>query len=367
MQRKKPTSPIPFLAFVEGSMALTLMMMAVGCSPAQFAKVSDPSQIKNDVPASPANPPVSGPETPEPQAKATEAFTQDSASNKIDILIVDDNSSSMDQEQSKMAARFSSFTSSLKDLDYQIGFTTTDLDSAKYNQDGRLMTWEGTSSNLLTPTTPNGDKVFKNSISRKETIGCGARGDCPSGNEQPLKATIRAIEQRFTANADFFRDKTNLAVIVLSDEDELSDGPPAATKPQEVINSFKAAFGESKKLAVYGIVVKSGDVACLAEQAAQVSTGNGAYFGTHVEELATLTGGSTSSICAPDYAKNLSAISQQVRKLVGTFELHKRPRSNSVQVVLTPAQNIAWKIIDNKVVFDTPPAAGSRIEVSYDY
>ncbi|MCB0370011.1 MAG: hypothetical protein KDD45_11450, partial [Bdellovibrionales bacterium] len=47
--------------------------------------------------------------------------------NKVDILIVIDNSGSMSYEQSEMAKRFSGFVESLNGLDWQLGITTTDV------------------------------------------------------------------------------------------------------------------------------------------------------------------------------------------------------------------------------------------------
>jgi hypothetical protein len=176
------------------------------------------------------------------------------------------------------------------------------------------------------------------------------------------------MEQRLTDNAGVFRDNVDLAIVVLSDEDELSDGPEAATKPQEVIDAFKAQFGETKRLRTFGIVVQSGDEACRVLQLAQTEGGNGAFYATHVEELARLTGGSTNSICDADYSKSLSDISNSVRKLVGTFELSEAPNARTVKVTLTPAPAtpIGYHVEGKNLIFDNPPPAGTKIDVSYE-
>jgi hypothetical protein len=343
-----------------------ISLLLGGCSPAQFqsSKATDSVQSTEPIVPEPTAPP-----SPSASGKAgAESFLQDNSANKVDILIIDDNSSSMDIEQQKMATRFSSFISGLSTVDYQMAMTTTDLESANFNQHGYIMNWAGTKSPILTPQTKNADQVFKNSIARTETIDCANKPlSCPSGNEQPLLATIKAIDARNTVNAGFFRNGVDLSVIVLSDEDEESDGPPTATKPADVVTAFNAAFGNTKKLSVYGIVIKPGDAACLKMQTAQLSSGYVSYYGTHVNSLAGLTGGSVASICDADFSKNLSAIGNQIRHLIGTFTLQHSPIVGTVAVSLTPSSRIGFKTDGNKVIFDTPPPAGTKIEISYKY
>lgn len=338
--------------------ALVASLATAACSPKQFAAIQTNSGSQVQVPSDGSD-----------VLKATESFTQDEAANKIDILIINDNSYSMEVEQTKMAERFPAFVSSFSGLDYQISMTTTDIDSTSNNLNlgGRVVNWSGTASKFLTGNSSNAATLFRNTLRRIETIGCTIRGDCPSGNEQPLKAAMLAMDQRLTSNAGVFRNKTDLAIVVLSDEDELSDGPANATKPQEVVDRFKAHFGDSKRLAVFGIVIKSGDEACRIHQLAQTSGGKGAYFATHVEELARLTGGSVNSICDDDYSQSLTDISNSVRKLVGTFDLHQAPKPGTVEVVMTPHQVIGFRVEGKKVIFDTPPPAGTRVEISYQY
>ncbi len=353
------------MGFQYEKITFTVLLVGVvsGCMPTEFRQIPTDPQTKNEVPVDPTPAPV-----PVPASKS-ESFTQDDSANKIDILIIDDNLYSMEVEQKKMAERFPSFVSALGDLDYQIAVTTTDIDSVnpKLNLSGKVVDWSGTTSKLLTPKTPKASDVFKNTIKRSETIGCADRGDCPSGNEQPLKAAILAMQQRFTNNAGVFRDNVDLALIILSDEDEMSDGPANATKPQEVIDAFKTEFGNTKRLRSFGIIVQSGDTVCRALQLAQTAGGNGAFYGTHAEELARLTGGTTNSICDVDYSKSLAEISNSVRKLVGTFELAETPVAKTVKVTLTPqpAKAIGYHVEGKNLIFDTPPPAGTKIDVSY--
>jgi hypothetical protein len=266
----------------------------------------------------------------------------------------------MEPEQRKMSTKFNDFISSIRDIDYQIAMTTTDLDS-KHALKGRIVTWEGTSTKLLTPKTPNAEKAFLQTIQRNETIECNRKGAvCPSSNEQPLRATKMAIDLRNTDNRGLFRSDVDTVVIVLSDEDEMSTGGSNATTPDQVLSHFEAAFGKQKRFVAHGIIIKPGDQACLKEQK------NGAY-GTKVAELAQKTGGTIGSICEPEYGSQLTAISEQVRKLVGTFVLNQEPLPGSVRVRLTPNGDARFRVEGKKVIFSTPPAAGTRVEIEYSY
>lgn len=347
-------------------------VVPVGPFPSEPANpVATPAPISTPVPMPPPAPsPAATPvPTPVPAQNKMESFYQDDSANKVDILVIADNSQSMDTEQSKMSQRFSSFTSAIRDIDYQIGVTTTDLSGGRYSTNGNLIDYEGTRLKVLTPSTPNAVDLFRQTVARKETVGCAYREvdpECPSTNEEPLRTMIMAMDKRFSSNVGFFRDKVDFVVVVLSDEDEQSTGPAAATKPQEVIQHFQATFGQSKRLAVHGIIIKPGDSACRSQQRGQLLFGAGGEYGTHVNELAGLTGGMVQSICDADYSTSLATISQSVRKLVGTFELQAEPAAGSLSVKLTPARPINYRVEGKRVIFDTPPPAGTRIDISYD-
>ncbi len=296
--------------------------------------------------------------------KIVETFDQGIAANKVDILIINDNSVSMTLEQEKLGDRFGNFISQISDIDYQIAMTTTDIDSQNYNMDGRIMNWVGAGSKILSPSSNNQENAFRNTIERQETSDCLVSGNCPSGNEQALGAMVRAFSHRNGANAGFFRDNTPLAIFVLGDEDEMSTGAGGTTAAQ-VVSAFRATFGPSKRFAVYGIIIQPGDSACRAEQRAQPDAQNTGHYGTRVAELAQLTGGRTTSICAADYSDSLNEMSQDFRSLVTSYELSQEPQPDSVEVIFTPAQNINYKIEGRMLVLERAAPHGTKIEVRY--
>jgi hypothetical protein len=303
---------------------------------------------------------------------------QKSEGGKVDILVVVDNSISMEAEQKKMGKRFGDFVSELGNVDWRLAFTTTD---ARYEFNnprfgGRLLNLTGannklSSARILTPDTPSLQQVFRNTIDRSSDIDfsqCNRfTGDlpCGDGNEQPLLAMIQSMSMANDQNSDFYRDDAALAVIVLSDEDEMSNGSTNATKPMQVLESVKSFFGSSKKFIVNGIIIQPGDNACYQENNPD------GVFGTHVESLAGLTGGITRSICDEDYRPSMKAISQVVKKtlLVDRVKIEQKNLvPKSVKVKFIPGSNkVDWEFKDGEVVFKKLPADGTKIKVEYKY
>ncbi|RYZ66453.1 MAG: hypothetical protein EOP05_19120 [Proteobacteria bacterium] len=349
----------PNHAVASALVAATLLTTLVACGPARWAEHGAGNNGASGSPDTAVKPAV------------FESFLQDDAANKVDILIVNDNSASMDEEQTKMSTRFANFVSALKGIDYRIAMTTTDIDSKRWGQHGKIMPWgTGGKDLVLTPATLDASTKFKQTIQRTETIGCIDVNDgyyCPSSTEQPLKAIELAIDERTGANSALFRDNVDFVAVVLSDEDEKSTGPSGATKAEDVVAHFQKAFNGTKRMNVHGIVVKPGDSVCLKKQASQ-GKGAKSSYATRVSALAGLTNGSLNSICDSDYSKSLSSISSQVQKLVSSFDLEQAPKAGTVKVKLVPAPSEAlnWSVEGNHLIFSTPPAAGTRIEVSYE-
>jgi hypothetical protein len=295
-----------------------------------------------------------------------ETFVADASFGKIDILFVDDNSASMETEQNALGSKFSSFSEELQGIDWQIGITTTDCSAGTYGICGSLLQLSGLTQRILTPVTPNFLQVFKNTIERPETPNCSFLGTCPAGFEEPLRASMTAMDKRMTDNNTFFRTDSDLAIVILSDEDEGSNSPASlASRPQDLVNKFNSIWPSGKAFKVYGIVIKPGDSACLAQQLGQA--GGFGFYGNYISQAVGLTSGITESVCAPDYSVTLKTIGESVRTLTNSVTLSRTPVAGSVTVSFTPNQAITWKVIGDKVVFDTPPTPGTQINVSYQY
>lgn len=295
-----------------------------------------------------------------------ENFVADASFGQIDILFVDDNSASMDPQQASLGAKFSGFSSELQNIDWQIGITTTDCSNGPYGICGSLLPMTGTSTDILTKTVPNYQTVFNNTIKRPETAGCLDTGTCPAGNSQPLLSATTAMTKHNTDNNGFFRADSALAIVILSDADEGQNSPAQySNRPAELVSTFNSIWPSGKKLSVYSIIVKPGDSACLSQLTAQ--NGGFSFYGNFIDQTVSMTSGISTSICAPDYSVTLKSIGESVRTLTNSVELAHTPVAGSVNVTFTPAQNITYKVIGKKVVFDSPPSVGTQIQVSYQY
>jgi hypothetical protein len=203
---------------------------------------------------------------------------------------------------------------------------------------------------------PNAKELFLRTVQRAETPNCDNRRDipyCPSALEQPLAASIFAMEKRNRENRGFFRPGVDLVIVILTDEDE-----SGGTRPDAVLASMRSQFGDSKKLMVHGVIIRPGDRECRRQQ------GNGVYSSI-VADMIARTNGSAHSICEADYGRSLSHISQQTRQLLSTFELRQIPRPGSVRVTLAPASNATWRVEGRRLIFENPPPAGTEIRVEY--
>ena len=308
--------------------------------------------------------PVPATPTPVPVAEKVQTFTQ-SGTNKIDILVIKDVSTSMSLEQRKMGERLSSFLGSLQGRDYQLGVTTTEPTGKNFRTDGKLINLYGSTQKVITPNTANAEKLFFDTMT-KEHYRCSLDSQCvKSSTEEPLRATMLALDLKDKDNKGFFRSDANLAVVVLSDEDERGSRTSKSTTPDQVVNQFKKHFPKDKLMAFFGVVVIPGDKECLDMQNDQ-SIGNEARYGTAVAELAKLTEGTLGSICDADYGPSLKAISDRMNTLIDTLELNELPQPDSVKVRFTPSSSrVRFRVEGKRVIFEAAPPRGTVIDVMY--
>lgn len=278
---------------------------------------------------------------------------------KVDILFVVDNSTSMAAEQKKMADRIGSFLSKLNDVDWQLGITTTDVSNGKYGIKGSLLRIGHQGEYFIGSETSNPEALFRKHIQREESTSCGF--DCPSPTEQPLMATIMAASKHDSDNSGFFREGALLAVVVISDEDEKSSGPSSATKPSEVVAAVKNYLGSNKNVTGYGIVIQPWDRECFESQ----KENSLAHYGEFVQNFADLTGGLTGSICDSDYSENLDAIGKDTRNKLKSITLKYKPIAETLEVEFVPAHNTEWRIEGHALHFEVPPPNGTEIRLNY--
>jgi hypothetical protein len=257
--------------------------------------------------------------------------------NKVDILIVDDNSGSMAFEQANMASRFNNFITELSGIDWQLAITTTDVTNDADKKDGRLLSMGAVNNSptsiLTSAMSPElAQQLFASTIQRPVNEG--------SAYEQGIFATHRAIERSLVENASdvnlqnmaLIRPEATLAVVVVTDADETGNGDK--NKPQVLLDLVKSKLGASKRFAFHSIIVKPGDVDC--ENDHSELTVNGKIIRNINEEpgqayaaLSGLTGGLIGSVCAADYASQLQQIGHAVADSVRTLTLDCLPQDTS--------------------------------------
>lgn len=286
------------------------------------------------------------------------SLTVPNENNKVDILVVVDDSFSMTEDNTKLSQRLNGFVSSLQtaNIDWQMCITTVDVD---YYQ-GRPINWSGTNSYLLTKSTPNLATVFQQTI---YDIGSGYGND-----EQGIKASVMSMLNNPVYPC--YRNNAAFATVIISDEDERSVGGNQSLSTQQYkplgwqnmpsgfINTSTAVFGAGKRLVVNSIVVQ--DQQCKAIQDKQ---GSPAFIGTKYIELANLTNGTLGNICDNDYSSNLKYFKDAILSAVSSVDLECTPAATPV-VTINPS-GYSWTLQGKKIIFN--PALGPGVTLSVQY
>jgi hypothetical protein len=277
--------------------------------------------------------------------------------NKVDILVVVDDSSSMGPDNLKLAERLSGFVTDLQtvNLDWQMCITTTDIGY----YEGRPIQWSGTSTRIVNKTTPNLASIFQQTIT---DIGSGWGND-----EQGVKASVLSMLNNPVYPC--YRTNAALAVIIISDEDERSVGGnqslssqqyqplTAQNYPATFVNTANAVFGAGKRLTVNSIVVR--DNQCKMSQDPQ---GSPAFIGLKYMELANLTAGTIGNICDEDYSTNLKYFKDTILTTISNVELACVPVGTPV---VTLPDGYTWAIQGNKITFTPALTSGVTLSVKY--
>lgn len=162
------------------------------------------------------------------QWDVVDAFNQQPA-DKVDILMVVDNSCSMQPFQEQLASNFQQFISFFigANVDYHIGVTTTTIEKPPYDpvnnpgctqadinaipDAGHLV-----NDSWISSDTPNAETTFQNMVKV---------GTCGSGFEMGLEGARQALQGAMDSrgpSVGFVRGDAQLSVIFVSDEEDSS-------------------------------------------------------------------------------------------------------------------------------------------------
>jgi hypothetical protein len=253
----------------------------------------------------------------------------------IDILLVIDNSYSMEEEQISLADKLNALISDLSEVDWQINVITTDSPCST------------TAELPLTPETPDMNNLFKNAVK------VGING---SGYEKGLKFAADNVLQGCSSNPAWLRPNSALAILVVSDEDEDSTSRYRENAPLFLNDLGQAGYITGENFKFYGIIGHPSSP-CPTIQSP------GELYATVIEA----TGGIWGSICAPDYGPTLSAISEDIRlNLKREFPLRFKPVLSTLDLTLNGAAYIgAWTLVGQKIILADSLPENSTLEITY--
>ena len=290
-----------------------------------------------------------------------EIFSQEPP-EAVDILMVVDNSCSMEPYQANLGQHFDKFVQYFigANVDYQIGVITTDVDDP--SQSGRIQ------GQIITPETSNPAGVF-NSIVNVGTYG--------SPSELGLEAAYMALTSPVidNQNAGFLREDASLSLIFVSDEE---DGSPRVVN--EYINEFFALKGARNRDIFNASALTVTDIGVCDPYLAAQSTP-----GTRYVDVAVQTDGIIGNLCDSDFESIVTDLSLNTSRLRNTYYLKDRPDPSSLEVRVSPDGNAdadliacdtgEWTydiVIDETtgaerpaIIFAQIPEVGSRIAVKY--
>lgn len=312
-------------------------------------------------------------------------FKYSVTTGEVDILMVNDNSGSMYPEQVEMAQRFPGFLDSIYRLDYRLAMVTTDVNTnggvfLKFSNGASYLS---NSSRVMDATHTSNISLFQQTVKRPETLTCDSSGYsvCPSGDERGIYALNLSMDR--TEQRSFFRPGGHLAVIILSDEDERTNGGLIPGYPLEnydlprtFVSRAGQILGASKSLSVHSIIIRPGDAACFNAQNSQ--SGVKGYYGTQYAALSSpgadllaagpIKRGTLGSICSSNYTAELGQISAHVNQATSQIQLPCKPIDGAVKVVFDPSPSGGVSSsVDSANLLTFSPSAPAGTKVSLEY
>ncbi|MBI4815881.1 MAG: choice-of-anchor D domain-containing protein [Deltaproteobacteria bacterium] len=274
---------------------------------------------------------------------------------KVDILWVIDDSCSMFDEQARLIENLSGFVDHADSLgsDYQMGVVVTD----ERSPDAGKLQYCYPHPRIIDSTYPDREAAFQC------LFNVGVQG---SYIEAGLGAAMRAIQlaqspvaDRRNPNRGFLRDDANLAVVVMSDEEDQSLASLDLLK--EFFDSVKGP-GRTRVHAIAGPV----DEPCSNRQA----LGPGIRYHWMTEAL----GGLFFNICLEDWSPVLLNLGLNVFQPLQSWRLSQAADPASVTVIVDgrpvlfdPNNGFTYSASTNIVTFHGAevPAPGAQIQVDY--
>ena len=233
----------------------------------------------------------------------------------VDVLLVVDNSCSMQPYQTELANNFDAFLTYFieGDVDYQIGVTTTTMTEVPaqpeyncYQSDIDRIPAPGglVDGRVVNEATEDASSVFS------ELVNVGT---CGSGSEMGLEAALSVLQN---PNSELLRPDAYLSVIFVSDEQDASPLPV-----NDYINAMRSVKDPTARQ-VYNAssLVVTDETTCDQNQLA-----SGATEGSRYVDVAQQSGGVMVNICSDDFANIVTDLSLASSRLNDIFYLTNIP------------------------------------------
>lgn len=356
---------------------LVLALALSACGPVKFSTTTQDSETGGG-PTEPTGPGV--PTTSLRDVHYNNTVT--SPSNKLDIVLIVDDSNSMLADNQKLGAKLADFVTRLQSssINWQmcVGLTRANSQGVW----GASVYWTnytpaaGVPQYILKAGTPNLSTIFNSTMT---SIGAGHAG---TDDERAIKTAYHHVYQGDYIsspgnNSGCYRSGAAIAYIIISDEDERSIGGDLSQKyysneglpleeddkPEAFVNYVKATFGSSQRFTVNSIIVKPGDTACMQEQDAG---GSKSHYGFRYAELSDLTGGGIASICASNFSDNLNLFFSHIQDSLSSVPLECAPVDGNVAVTITPSAGAITSTLNGTSLSFSPSIpAGYNLDLKY--
>ncbi len=274
-------------------------------------------------------------------SSVVDSFMQKDDEKTLDILVVIDNSGSMQTEQVNLSSKLSALLVAIEDTDWRIQVTTTDE-----SDDCLVM------PDFISSTDPDREAKFAAAVSQ------GIEG---SGRELGILKMVRGFEG-CAGYQQWRRPNSNVAALIVSDEDNCSaNGAHCRGVPW---SQTSYATDYLNQIGVLGVTAKVHGLFAIPGEVCSTAFN----VGTQYNELVDLSGGTKGTICSDDYAPTLNAISADLNENLNTsFALSQNPVAGSLVVrVNGVVQTSGYAVTGNAVEFAQAPAKDVSITFSYD-
>jgi hypothetical protein len=309
------------------------------------------------------------------QTATTVTDQWDQSTPKVDLLMVIDNSGSMDDEQQALQKNLDHLWSriAIANADFHIAITTTGMEpytqgwtqcpgGASGGEAGRFFPVDNSRPRLLTPQTPNvKDVLFANT-----NVGL-----C-HWDEKFLEPTVAALTDPLIhatkapgtpwpadGNAGFLRDDARLAILAISDTDDADDVPA----PKPPIGPYVQAIWGAKH-GVRDLVSFAGIVPLHNCPSIEL-------LGVRYMEIAQMMNGKLFDICdLNNFGPMLESALGDLLLPLTSFPLSTHPRDPAAIAVTVngaAVTNWSYDAATNRIVFPAAsvPAPGSHITAQY--